>query len=112
MRTVSLLLSVAALSWSAQLTGFISDAACGWNNAHATKEARECALKCVKVGWDPVFVRDGQMDVLKIADKPKVLPYVGDHVTIDAVRKGDTLVIKSIRRTPSPPQKRPPSSKL
>jgi hypothetical protein len=105
MRSVSLLLTVATLSWSAQMTGYISDAACGWNNARATKEARECAQKCVKVGWDPVFVRDGQMDVLKVADKSKVLPYVGDHVTINAERKGDTLTIKSIRRIPAAAQK-------
>lgn len=101
MRAIILFLTCVAFSWSAEMTGFISDAACGWNNARATKEARECAQKCVKAGWDPVFVRDGQMDVLKIDDKTKVLSYVGDHVTLNAEQKGDKLTIKSIRKVAS-----------
>jgi hypothetical protein len=94
------------LASAAQMTGYISDAACGWNNARASKEARECAQQCVNAGWEPVFVLDGQMDVLKINDKAKVRPFVGDHVVITAVKKGDTLVIRSIRKAPLPMQKR------
>ena len=42
---------------AAEMKGYISDAACGWNNARNAKDAKECAQKCVKAGWDPVFVR-------------------------------------------------------
>ena len=98
MRLQFLLLDLAALSWSAKMTGYISDAACGWNNARPAKEARECPQKCVKAGWDPVCVLDGQMDTLKFANKTKAMPYAGDHVVIDAERKRDTLNHKSIRK--------------
>ena len=52
-----LLLLTAAAAWPAEMKGYISDAACGWNNARPGNPAKECAQKCVKGGWDPVFVR-------------------------------------------------------
>lgn len=88
--------------FSAEMSGYISDAACGWNNARPGKEAKECATKCVQGGWDPVFVKDGQMDVLKIKDKKAVLPYVGDHVVLVGVIKGDTVAVTKIRKTAKP----------
>lgn len=99
-RIVAFLLSFVAALSAAQMTGYISDSACGWNNARPGKEAKECAQKCVKLGgWPPVFVKDGQMEVLKISDNKSVLPYVGEHVSIVGSVKGDTLVVKSVRRT-------------
>jgi hypothetical protein len=87
---------------AAELSGYISDAACGWNNARSAKEAKECAQKCVKAGWDPVFVPDGKRDVYKFRDKSKVLPFVGDHVAISGKLQGDHLAVSVIRRTPAP----------
>ena len=92
--------AAAGTAAGAQMTGYISDSACGWNNARPGKEAKECAQKCVKLGgWPPVFVKDGQMEVLKISDKNVVMPYVGEHVSIVGTVKGDTLVVKTVRRT-------------
>ena len=54
---------------AAEMKGYISDAACGWNNARPGNPAKECAQKCVKGGWDPVFVRDGDFNAYKIPDK-------------------------------------------
>ena len=86
---------------AAQITGYISDAACGWNNARPGKEAKECAEKCVRAGWDPVFVPDGQRETFKVSDKAKVLPYVGEHVVVLGELKGGQVWIKSIRRSSS-----------
>jgi hypothetical protein len=89
---------LAGSTFAGEMTGFISDAACGWNNARAAKEAKECALTCVKAGWDLVFVPDGQMDAYKVSDKSMALPFVGDHVIVGGQIKGDTLLLKNIRR--------------
>jgi hypothetical protein len=100
MQRFALFLIVGAAASAAQMTGYISDSACGWNNARPGKEAKECAQKCVKLGgWPPVFVKDGQMEVLKISDKNVVMPYVGEHVSIVGTVKGDTLIVKTVRRT-------------
>ena len=90
---------------AADLTGYISDAACGWNNAREGKEARECAEVCVKAGWPPVFVLDGGMKVFKISaepDRKKVMPFVGVHVTVTGELKGEELRVERVRASPPP----------
>lgn len=99
-RPLFLLFAVSAALCSAELKGYISDAACGWNNARNAPEAKECAMKCVKGGWDPVFVRDGGMDVYKIADKSKAMAFVGDRVSITGVITKDSVTIRAIRKLP------------
>jgi hypothetical protein len=92
----------------AEYHGYISDEACGWNNAREGKEAKECARVCVKGGWAPVFVRDGGMVVFRIpvkADRDKVLPFVGDHVTITGTLKGESLTVEKIRLSAPPKTK-------
>jgi len=97
--------TLALLMLAADLHGYISDSACGWNNARPGKEAKDCAEMCVKAGWPPVFVRDGGMDVFKIvsaADRQKVRAFVGEHVTIAGEIKGDELRLTAIRKSPDP----------
>jgi hypothetical protein len=91
--------AVAGAGFAGQMTGYISDAACGWNNARPGKEAKECAVKCVRAGWDPVFVPDGQAETFKVSDKAKVLPYVGEHVVLVGELKGGLVAVKSVRRS-------------
>lgn len=93
-------LALSIPAFAAELTGYISDAACGWNNARSSKEAKECAQKCVKAGWDPVFVPDGDMNTYKIRDKAKVMEFVGDHVVVSGKLERDTLVFTTIRKAP------------
>lgn len=100
LRVIVLIALIAGTIFATEMTGYISDAPCGWNNARPRKEAKECAQKCVRAGWDPVFVRDGQMNAYKINDKAMVLPHVGDHVTVAGELKGDTLIVRKIRRSP------------
>jgi hypothetical protein len=82
----------------AELRGFISDEACGWNNARATKEAKECAQKCVRAGWAPVFIRDGDTTAYKVSDKTRVMPFVGDHVVITGTLGKDSVTVVKVRK--------------
>ena len=90
---------------ASEIQGYISDEACGWNNARPGKEAQECARKCVDAGWPPVLVRDGGVVVFKIVDKAErasVMPFVGAHVTITGEISGETVRIQKIRKSPAP----------
>jgi hypothetical protein len=107
MRRLILTCALAVPAFPTEIMGYISDAPCGWNNARPGKEAKECARKCVRAGWDPVFVPDGQMNAYKISDKAMVLPHVGDHVAVVGELKNDTLILKKIRPAPvAAPQKK------
>lgn len=106
MRTAFLLVAFVGSASAAEMAGYISDEPCGWNNARPGKEAKECALKCVRVGWDPVFVRDGQMGAVKFTNKNVVLPYVGNHVVIIGELKNNLLTVEKIRPSPPPPAKK------
>ena len=88
---------LAASVFGAELTGYIVDAPCGWNNARSTPEAKECARKCVKAGWDPVFVPDGSMNTYQIPDKAKVMEFVGEKVVITGVLRKDSVTVEKIR---------------
>ncbi len=103
MRRLVLISVLACPAFASEMAGYISDAPCGWNNARPGKEAKECAQKCVRAGWDPVFVPDGQMNAYKISNKAAVMPYVGDHVVVLGELKNDTLILKKIG--PAPPKK-------
>ena len=93
-----LLLLTAAAVWPAEMKGYISDAACGWNNARPGNPAKECAQKCVKGGWDPVFVRDGDFNAYKIPDKAKVMAFVGERVVVTGNIEGDRVTVQGIRK--------------
>ncbi len=101
------MIAVLVLFAAAEIHGYISDEACGWNNARPGKEAQECARKCVAAGWPPVMVPDGGMKVLAIhskADQQTVKAFVGEHVTITGEVKGETLTVKAIRKSAPPPK--------
>ncbi len=99
-------LFAAGALFAAEHKGWISDAACGWNNARPGKEAKECAFKCVREGgWAPVFVKDGLFDALKVSSKDKVMPFAGDYVAIDGEIKTGLIDIRSVRKLPAPPPK-------
>jgi hypothetical protein len=87
-----------------EIQGYVSDQACGWNNARPGKEARECARKCVEAGWPPVVVPDGGVKVLNIANRAAVKAFIGEHVTLTGDVKGETLTVKTIRLSPPKPK--------
>jgi hypothetical protein len=70
------------------------------SNARSGKEANACAQKCVKAGWDPVFIVDGKADAIKIREKDKALPFVGEHVTVDGKLVNGVLTVTTVRKKP------------
>jgi len=75
-------------------TGWISDAHCGakGNNAgHA-----DCAKKCVKEGYAPVFVVGDK--VYAITDPKKVSKLIGDKVTITGTITDDKIDIEKVTK--------------
>jgi hypothetical protein len=75
-------------------TGYISDAHCGAkgnNDGHA-----DCAKKCVKEGYAPVFVVGDK--VYAIMDPKKVSKYIGDKVTITGTITDDKIDIEKIAK--------------
>jgi hypothetical protein len=60
------------------------------------KDDADCAKKCIKGGSPAVLVtEDGK--ILKIANQDKIVAHAGEHVTLDATLKGDTLTVASVK---------------
>jgi hypothetical protein len=75
-------------------TGYISDSHCGAkgnSDGHA-----DCAKKCVKQGYAPVFVVGDK--VYAINDPKKVSNFIGDKVTITGTITDDKLDIEKISK--------------
>jgi hypothetical protein len=98
MKLACLLLVLTLSAAAANLTGYISDEACGYINAKNTKEAAECARECVRGGSAPVFILDGDKASYKIADKSKVMALVGERVAITGTLHKDTVTIAQIKK--------------
>jgi hypothetical protein len=92
---VSMFFSIIAMAaGKGTWTGYISDAHCGAkgnNDAHA-----DCAKKCVKEGYAPVFVVGDK--VYTINDPKKVSKYIGDKVTITGTITGEAVDIEKISK--------------
>lgn len=75
-------------------TGYISDSHCG---AKGNSEGHaDCAKKCVKNGYAPVFVVGDK--VYTINNPKKVSHYIGDKVTITGTITDDKLDIEKISK--------------
>ncbi len=66
---------------SAQITGYISDSACG---AKHLGDNVACVKGCISKGEKPVFVDEAQKKVWKIDNPDSVKDFYGDKVTITA----------------------------
>jgi len=76
-------------------TGYISDSHCGAkgnNDGHA-----DCAKKCIKEGYAPVFVVGDK--VYTINEPKKVSKYIGEKVTITGTITGDAIAIEKVEKT-------------
>jgi hypothetical protein len=88
----------AAMAFSADLTGWISDASCGASNANSSAASRECAKNCIQNGAAPVFVTEGENKVYKISGKADVKAHLDGKVKVAGDVKGDTITIRAIRK--------------
>ena len=75
-------------------TGYISDSHCGVkgnNDGHS-----DCAKKCIKEGYAPVFVVGDK--VYTISDPKKVAKFIGKKVTITGTITDDAIAIEKITK--------------
>jgi len=82
--------------FGADMTGWISDAACGAANASADKGARECAAACLKGGHKAVFVSDGDQKVYQLSDPAKAAKFLDKKVKVSGEVKGDKIEVSAI----------------
>lgn len=87
----------AALASAASLTGWISDASCGVNNARADKEARDCTASCLKNGAAAVLVT-ADNKVYKITGDVKVMDHLQHKVQVTGDVKDNTIAAKEIKK--------------
>jgi hypothetical protein len=99
-RILGLLLLAGSLAQAAEMKGWISDAACGWNNARDTKEAKDCVRACLKNGFPAVFILDGDMNTYPVPDQAKVLPFAGERVAVTGRIVSGNVVVEKIRKIP------------
>jgi len=92
-------LSLLAMSAAAtELTGWISDAACGKANAKADASARECAEACIKAGAPPVLVTDNEQKVYKLVGKFDAKAHLKHKVKVSGKVNGDTITVESMTK--------------
>lgn len=92
---VAMFFSVAAFAGDkGKWTGYISDSHCGVKGA---KEGHtECAKKCIKEGFAPVFVVG---DKVYTINNPKMVnDYLGQKVTIKGTITDDAVDVKKISK--------------
>ncbi len=75
-------------------TGYISDSHCGAKGN--SPDHADCAKKCIKDGYAPVFVVGDK--VYAINNPEKVADYIGDKVTITGTITDDAVSIKKISK--------------
>lgn len=90
-----LFFAVTGLSLAADVTGWVTDAACG-NKGKFGAEHKACAQKCAAKGGDLVLVTDDKK-VIKIHNKDAVEKHVGDRVTATGKVDGDSIHIDSVK---------------
>lgn len=95
-KTLFLTFAMAAASFAGELTGYISDSACGASNANDSQASKDCAKRCVKSGSAPVFVVDGK--VMTIADPKKAMDFVGEKVKVTGKVDKNTVTIEKIAK--------------
>lgn len=98
MKVLLLALALTTCTPAAEMKGWISDAACGWNNARNTKEAKECVRACLKNGFAAVFIKDGDMNSYPVPEQAKVLPFAGERVAVTGKIVDGKLVVQKVRK--------------
>src|SRR5579863_10285358 len=90
----ALAFGLAASGLAAEFKGFVEDTNCA--GKPEMKGDSACAQKCIKGGSPAVLVtEDGK--IYKIANQDKIVAHAGEHVTLEATLKGDTLTIASVQ---------------
>ncbi|MBL8176140.1 MAG: hypothetical protein JNK48_15795 [Bryobacterales bacterium] len=95
-RATSLFCLTASAACAEQFTGWISDQKC----ASTSNFAGPAHEQCVKSGQPVVFVNEAGNQVLRISNPEKAAAMIGQKVTIDGARNGDSIQIVSVAKAP------------
>jgi hypothetical protein len=97
MRKLSLAISLgslfAAAAFAETWSGTISDSMCGAKHEAASASDAACVKKCVKGGAAAVFISDGKVYQIAAKSQSKVMPLLGEKVTLKGKMDGDTIEI-------------------
>ena len=92
---VMFLFVLAGLALAADVTGYVTDAACAAKGRSGPDHAA-CAQKCAAKGGDLALVTD-EKKVIKIHNKDAVTDHVGHKVTATGKVDGDSIHIDSVK---------------
>jgi len=92
---VALTFVASGLAVAADVTGWVTDAACG-NKGRGGADHAACAQKCAAKGGDLVLVGDDKK-VVKIHNKDAVKDHVGHKVTATGKMEGDSIHVDSVK---------------
>ncbi len=100
MKKVSLMISLAAVFAAAGLaetmSGTVGDSKCGAKHEAAAAADAACVAKCVKGGASPIIISDGKVYKITAGSQEKVLPLLGQKVTVNGKVDGDTIDIATV----------------
>ena len=96
MKLFTSFLFVTTMAFSAEMTGWISDASCGAGNGNGSESARECAKRCIKDGAAPVFVTEKEGKVYRLANSDMAKTHLDSKVKITGDVKDGKLSIAKI----------------
>jgi hypothetical protein len=101
MRKLSLLISLgslfAAAGFGETWSGTVSDSMCGAKHEAASESDAACVKKCVKGGASAVFISDGKVYQIAAKSQSKIMPLLGQKVTVMGKMDGDTIEIASAK---------------
>ena len=101
MRKLSLIISLGSLfgasAFAETWSGTVSDSMCGAKHEAASESDAACVKKCVKGGASAVFLSDGKVYQISAKSQAKVLPLLGQKVTLMGKMDGDTIEIATAK---------------
>jgi hypothetical protein len=101
MKKASLMISLGALlaasGFAETLSGVVGDSMCGAKHEADAASDVACIKKCVKGGASPVIISEGKVYQISADSKAKVMPLLGDKVTVNGKVEGDTIDIASVK---------------
>jgi hypothetical protein len=86
---------LSGLAVAADVTGWVTDAACG-NKGRSGEGHAACAKKCAEKGGDIVLVTD-EKKVIKVHNPDSVRSKAGEKVTVSGKLDGDSIHVDSVK---------------
>lgn len=79
------------------LSGTVGDSMCGAKHEAASASDVACIKKCVKGGASPIIISGGKVYQISADSQAKVMPMLGEKVTVNGKLTGDTIDIASVK---------------